>query len=91
MKPTPDQILSFAALKNGNLTVAEAARQLGVSEKEAEERLYALVLAGKLRRWPGIAGNPATHHLPGAAPAPRRHSVDRSSRLVSALLRGVRQ
>lgn len=67
MSPTAECVLSLSGFQNGgDMTAADIADAMGLSEKEAAELLYRVVLRGELRRWPGIAGLPATYSRPAA-------------------------
>lgn len=68
MSSSSQHILALPGLRDGgNITVDQVIAELRISEKQAKLLLNKLVLHGRLRRWPGIAGQPATYHVPAPA------------------------
>lgn len=68
MSSKHDSVIALPGFRDGgSMTVDQVAAELGISEKQAEALLYKVVIRGGLRRWPGIAGQPATYHRPGPA------------------------
>lgn len=62
-----EEIMALPGLRDsGSMSVQQVADILAVEPAKAEAALYALVMDGKLRRWPGIMNCPATFCRPGS-------------------------